>query len=459
MEFHPADRVRRLRERLTPHAHREPRTLTAAEAGVARAQAGTAGWRSAVRLPRTFSALRHRNYRLYWFGQLVSLIGTWMQSVAQGWLVYELTSSPLALGIVGFATSVPVLLFTLPAGVLVDRIERRKLIMLTQGLAAIQALLLAGLTFTGRVEVWHLILLAFGLGTVNAVDVPARQAFLLEMVPREDLMNAIALNSSVFNAARVVGPALAGLVLAALGPALCFFVNGLSFLATITSLSFMRLVPRRRSQASKSPWLEFKEGLRYVSGQPVVRVLMVIVGVSSAFGLGYVALMPVFAESILRVGAGGYGLLMAAIGVGAFTGAVGIASLGDFQSKGKLLTISSISFPIALLAFTGTRSFPLALLFLAFAGTMLMVQGTMANTILQTIVPDELRGRVMSFYTLMFIGMTPMSNLQSGIVADLFGAPSAVAAGALVCLGVATYIALRQPYLLGYISSAEGQRA
>lgn len=370
-----------------------------------------------------------------------------MQTVAQGWLVYQLTGSPLAVGVVSFASSLPVLLFSLPAGVLVDRVERRRLIVATQVLAALQALLLAVLVFTGWIELWHLVVLAFGLGTVNAIDVPARQTLLGDMVPRDDLMNAVALNSSVFNGARVVGPAIAGLLLAALGAAVCFLLNSFSFFATVASLLLIRLPPARPRGELESPWGALKGGLRYVWREPRVRVIMAVVATNGAFGLGYVALMPVFAEAVLGVGARGYGLLMAAIGAGAFVGAIAIAGLGDFHRKGALLTLGNLAFPLALFAFSQTRSFPLALLCLPLAGASLMLQGTMANTILQTSVPDELRGRVMSLYTLMFMGMSPFGNLQSGAVADTLGAPVAVALNAGVCLAVALLVFWRQPQL------------
>jgi MFS family permease len=385
------------------------------------------------RLPRTFSALRYHNFRLYWFGQMISLAGTWMQSVAQGWLVYELTHSPFALGLVGFAASLPVLLFSLFGGVLADRVNRRSLLVATQTLSMIQAFLLAGLTFTGLVQVWHVILLAFTLGAINAFDNPARQAFVVEMVDREDLMNAIALNSTVFNLARVLGPAIAGALLALVGVTACFFLNGVSFLAVIAGLLAMNLRPTRRPARIGSMWTNLADGLRYIRADPTVLTLIALVAVIGIFGMPYATLMPIFADQVLHVGEQGYGFLLSMMGLGALIGALGVASLGNFRHKGWLLTAGDLLFPAMLLLFSLSRSFVVSAFLLMGVGAALVSRAATTNTLVQTMIPDELRGRVMSVYTMMFLGMTPLGAFQAGVVANWSSAPFAVGYSAVVC--------------------------
>jgi MFS family permease len=397
------------------------------------------------RLPRTFSALRHRNFRLYWFGQMISLVGTWMQSVAQGWLVYQLTHSPLALGVVGFAGSLPVLLFSLFGGVIADRVNRRSLLIVTQTLSMIQAFLLAALTFTGLVQVWQVILLAFTLGVINAFDNPARQSFVVEMVGREDLMNAIALNSTVFNLARVLGPATAGALLALVGTAGCFFLNGVSFLAVIVGLLAMNLRSTQRPAHLGSMWSNLADGLRYIRSDPAVLTLIALTAVIGIFGMSYTTLMPIFADQVLHVGEQGYGFLLSMMGLGALGGALGVASLGSFRHKGWLLTTGDLVFPAMLLSFSLSRSFLVSAFLLVGVGAALVSRAAITNTLLQTMAPDELRGRVMSVYTLMFLGMTPLGAFQAGVVADRFGAPFAVGCAAVVCGLSALLVVWRLP--------------
>jgi len=397
-----------------------------------------------LKLPRTFRALRHRNFRLYWCGQLFSLTGTWMQNVAQGWLVYRLTDSPLALGLVGFVGSLPILLFSLFGGVIADRLHKRNLLLATQTAAMLQALILATLTVTGLIQVWQIIVLALLLGTVHAFDTPARQAFVIELVGKEDLMNAIALNSSVFNATRIIGPAIAGVLISLIGEAGAFYINAFSFLATIAALLLMRVEAVNHSDG-ETVWRNLIAGLRYIKQTPIVRTLLSLIAVSSLFGMSAVALMPVFAKDILQVGPTGLGFLTAAIGGGALSGALTLASLGNFQRKGLLLSIGNLAFPSMLLLFALSRSFPLSLLFLIGGGWGLITQNALTNTLLQTSVPDHLRGRVMSVYALMFLGMMPLGNLQAGVVAEHLGAPVAVVLGASVVGGYALWVFLKRP--------------
>lgn len=398
----------------------------------------------ALKLPRTFRALRHRNFRLYWFGQAFSLTGTWMQTVAQGWLVYSLTNSPFALGLVGFAASLPILLFSLFGGVVADRFPKRDLLLMTQMAAMLQALILATLTVTGLIQVWQIVVLALLLGTVHAFDTPARQAFVIELVGKEDLMNAIALNSSVFNATRIIGPAMAGVLIAVIGEAGAFYINAASFLATIAGLLLMRLKPVNHSN-SETVWKNLVEGLRYIKQTPMVRTLLSVIGVSSLFGMSSIALLPVFARDILQVGPTGLGFLTAAIGAGALTGALSLASLGTFPRKGLLLSIGNLLFPAMLIGLALSRSFGLSLLFLMGGGWGLITQNALTNTLLQTSVPDHLRGRVMSVYALMFLGLMPIGNLQAGVLAEQLGAPFAVMLGAGIAGGYALWIFLRRP--------------
>jgi len=398
-----------------------------------------------LRLPRTFTALRHRNYRLFWSGQMISLIGTWMQSLAQSWLVYRLTNSPLMLGLVGFATALPILLFSLVGGVVADRVNKRSLIVATQTAAMLQAFLLAFLVGTDLVQVWHVVLLAFTLGVINAFDTPARQSFVIEMVGREDLMNAIALNSSVFNGARVVGPAVAGLLVGWVGEASAFFLNGASFLAVIAGLLMMRLPPSPRAARAESPWENLVAGLTYLRRHRVLLGLMGLVGMASIFGMPYTTLMPVFARDILQVGAAGQGFLMTATGLGALIGALTLASLGDFKRKGQLVTAGNFLFPAMLFFFALSTWFPSSALFLLGVGWAMVTQNATTNTLIQTSVPDQMRGRVMSVYTLAFMGMMPLGSLQAGAVANAFGAPFAVEFGAIIAAAFALFVFCRVP--------------
>jgi MFS family permease len=405
-------------------------------------------------LPKQLSAFRHRNYRLFFSGQLISLTGTWLQSVALGWLVYELTGSQLLLGTVSAIGALPIFFLSLPAGILIDRINKRDLLIATQTTAMLLAFALAGLTHWRLITVYWIVLLGFLLGVVNAFDAPARQSFVIDMVGREDLPNAIAMNSAMFNGARIVGPAMAGILLAITGIAGVFFLNGLSFIAVIAGLLLMN-VPRMPPRVAGNAWLDIKEGLQFVRGHRRVRGLLILTAVVSIFSMSYSVLMPVFAKDILKVGAGGLGFLMSMAGVGALIGAATISSLGDFRGKGRLLLVGNLTFSAMLICFSFSRIWPLSLGILFVAGWGMMINMALTNTLIQTAVPDELRGRVMSLYTWMFLGMAPIGSFQAGAIAHLLGAPHALQIGAAIC--AVTAISLSPMFLTGQ-QAAEADR-
>lgn len=395
----------------------------------------------------TFSALKHRNYRIWFFGQMLSLVGTWTQMTAQAFLVFQLTRSTAYLGYVGFASGASSWLFMLYGGVVADRLSRRKLVFAAQSVMMLLAFVLAALTFTGAVQPWHVVALAFGVGTANAFDAPARQAFVLEMVEREDLGNAIALNSTIFNVASAVGPAVAGLVYAHLGPAWCFTINGLSFIAVLGSLLAMQLPPRQRKPPAGSALQSLGEGLRYVAGHRPIRTLIGVASLTTLFGMAYVTLIPDWAVTVLGGDELTNGWLQSARGSGALLGALMIASLGRFQRKGLLLSIGTLSFPVMLLFFAWVRWLPLALAALVGVGWGLMVMFNMANTLVQTLVSDELRGRVMSLYLLTFFGLMPLAALWSGSVASAIGSPATILLSAIASMGFGLYFWLGHPGL------------
>ncbi len=398
-------------------------------------------------LRQTFAALQYPNYRLWFVGQLVSLVGTWMQTTAQGFLVFQLTHSSAYLGYVGFAAGMPAWLFTLYGGVVADRMSRRSLLVITQTTMMVLAFLLAGLTFAGVVQPWHIVVLALGLGVANAFDAPTRQAFVLELVDREELTNAIALNTTMFNSATVVGPAAAGVTYALFGAAWCFTLNGLSFIAVIAALLMMRLQPVPRPATHRSALVEIKAGLGYVASHPVIRMLFAMLGAFSLFGLGMVALMPAWAVKILHGDAATNGLLLSARGVGSLIGALMIAALGRFRGKGRLVSLAGFAMAVLLVAFAGARWLPLSLLALAGVGWGFMVVINLINALVQVQLPDELRGRVMSVYTLVFFGFMPLGALLAGSLAAQVGEAETVALCGLVLLGLAAWIWLRVPGL------------
>jgi MFS family permease len=368
-----------------------------------------------------FTALQHRNFQLYFGGQLISNAGTWMQVIAQGWLVYQISHSELSLGIVGFAAAIPSLVVSPWGGVIVDRVPKRKLLMLTQASAMILAFVLAGLSFANIVQEWHIILLAAGLGIVNSFDAPARQAFVVEMVGREDLPNAIAVNSMMFNSARVIGPAIGGFLLAVVGPSWCFTINGISFFAVILGLWAMQLTPQVSASHTESPFKELTSGLRYVSAQPELKGLLLLALIFSIFGVSYSTVLPAFVEQVLNQGAVVYGWINALTGVGAVIGAFMIASHRGGDWRGKWLRWSGFGFPVALSLFAFTKYLPLSLFLALVLGLGFMIEFTMINTLLQTRVQDRLRGRVMGLYTLTFFGFSPFGNLAVGALSERLG--------------------------------------
>lgn len=404
---------------------------------------------TALRRPwqETFAALQHPNYRLWFAGQLVSLVGTWMQSTAQGYLVYDLTKSPAFLGYVGFASGLPSWLFTLYGGVIADRVPRRTMLIITQTTMMLLAFLLAGLVFLDKIQAWQIVLIAFFLGIANAFDAPARQAFVVELVDREDLTNAIALNSTMFNSAIVVGPAVAGAVYAALGPAWCFAVNGLSFIAVIIALALMRLQPMAIQQKSRSTVHAIKEGIKYAYNERMTRTLILNMGVISLFGVSMMTLIPAWAVSVLGGDVRTNGLLLSARGLGALIGALMIASLSHRGIRGKLWTAGSLVLPITMIAFSLARWLPVSMLILVFTGWSFMVQVNTSNALVQSKVPDELRGRVMSVFTLIFFGGMPLGSLWVGSMASRMGAPMTVVINAVILIAFAGFVLLRLPFI------------
>jgi len=381
----------------------------------------------------TLRALRHRNFQLFFSGQLISLTGTWMQSVAQAWLVYSMTKSALLLGSVGFASQIPVFLFAPFGGITADRINRQRLVIATQTTSMILAGILAWLTLSGRVHVWHIFVLAALLGVVNAFDIPGRQSFLIDMVGKEDLMNAIALNSSMFNGARVVGPAVAGILVARIGEGWCFAANAISYVAVLIGLLLMKVrsVPRI---SDRSPIEDIIEGFRWVNRTKIIRSLLFLIGLVSLVGMPYTVLMPVFADKILHGGARGLGILMGATGVGALFGALTLAAKTGIKGLGRWVTITCATLGISLFLFSFSTSFWLSAALLLPCGYSMMLQMACSNTLIQTIVPDHLRGRVMSLYSMMFMGMAPFGAFFGGALANRIGAPMTVAIGGIACV-------------------------
>ena len=401
-----------------------------------------------MKLPPLLRSLAHRNFLLYFLGQAVSLIGTWMQQVALSWLVYELSGRQAWwLGVVGFATQVPSFFVGPLAGVLIDRYPRHRILLGTQSLAMVQAFAIAALALSGTVQIWHVLTLGVFLGLVNAVDMPARQAFLTELVTdRADLSNAIALNSSIFNGARLIGPALAGLVLAATTAGVCFVINGISYLAVLAALLAMTVTPR--SHQHHEPFLQrLREGVVYAFGFPPIRSLILMLAVISLVGAPYTVLLPVFATDVLGGGPEILGFLSAAAGVGALGGAVLLASRKSVLGLGRWVAVCPGIFGLTLIGFSFSHSLPLSLLLMLAAGFSLMMYMASSNTILQTIVEEDKRGRVMSLYTMAFIGMSPLGSLLAGGVADRIEAPLTVALGGACCVVASVVFAWRLPRL------------
>lgn len=420
--------------------------------------------------PKFLRALSHRNYRLWFIGQGISLIGSWMQTMAQQVLVYDLTGSAAALGMVALLGLIPLIPLSLWGGSIADRFPKRSILIVTQITMMIEALILAALTWMGLVQVWHVYILSFILGAVNAVDVPVRQAFTVEMVDgKEDLTNAIGLNSAMFNLGRALGPAMAGILVAATGAGMAFFLNSLTFIAVIVCLFMMRNLPPAQAglQTSSNSITHMKEGLLYVRGQPLMIVLISLVGVSAFLSMPFNTLMPVFATHVLGESAAPVvdyfcspttglftcqspealplGTLLTIMGIGALSGAFFIAAMPDDARRGRYLTAGNLLFPICLLVFAFSRSFLLSLVVMFLTGFSFVCQNALTNTMIQLFSPDAMRGRIMGLYTMIFQGMMRLGSMQAGLVSDWIGAPLSVGIGAAVSLVYGVFVALRYP--------------
>ena len=396
------------------------------------------GWRL------TFRALRHRNYRVFMSGQAVSLIGTWMQNLSQSWLVYRLTGSELLVSLVGFCSHLPVLLIGPVAGIAADRVSRYRIVLVTQICLMIQALVLAVLTLTGRITAGRVFALAILWGVIHAFDVPARQALFIHMVGREDLLNAIALNSVIFNMARMVGPAVAGLLIAAIGEGACFLLNALTFLTVIASLLLLRL-PATARALPDSPWAHLRDGFRYVNGHRAVLALLATNSLTNIARAPAVALAPFFADAIFRKGARGLGILTGAAGLGAVAGTLGLARRTEATGLGKVVWTSVLMTGVCLVLFAWSPWYGVALATYGLVGYSQMRQNASTNTLVQTLIPDEYRGRIMALFSITVVGVLPLGQLAGGAIAEKLGARWTVFLGGLVCLaGAVAYRRVRE---------------
>jgi MFS family permease len=396
-------------------------------------------------LPATLRALRHRNFQLFFSGQLISLVGTWMQTIAESWLVYRLTGSSLLLGTVGFCSQIPVFLVAPLGGIVADRYNRHRVVIATQICSMVLAGIYAALTLSGHIQIWQIFVLAALLGVVNAFDIPARQTFIMDMVGREDLMNAIALNSSMFNGARIIGPAIAGVLVAKIGEGWCFFANSVSYIAVIAGLLMMRVAKPAPRAIAASPLAHIREGFRFVRHTAPIRLILLLLGLVSLVAMPYVVLMPIFADRVLHGGARALGILMGATGVGALLGALTLASRTGVRGLGKWVAYSCGGFGIFLVLFSMSRTFWLSAALLVPVGFCMMFQMSSSNTLIQVMSPDELRGRVLAVYSMMFMGMAPMGALLGGALADHLGAPVTVAMGAVAAIGGAVIFGRNLP--------------
>lgn len=385
------------------------------------------------RVPHTFRAMRHRNFRLFIGGQIISLVGTWMQNVALSWLVYRLTHSELLLGTAWFCSQIAVFALGPLGGIAADRYSRQKVVIVTQTLSMVQAFLLAALTLSGRVQVWQVLVLAGLLGVINAFDMPGRQALVIQMTSKEDLINAISLNSAVFNAARVVGPAIAGVLLAVVGEGTCFLVNGFSFLAVILCLTAMRLPPTV-PKAHTPIWQHLMDGFRYAGNHSAVRRVLGLMGAATLSGMPGLVLMPFFADDIFHRGSRGLGILMGAMGIGAVVGTLTLARRTRLAGLGNVMVFSGLTTGACYLAFAFSPSFYFSLAIMPLIGYSVMRQMASANTTIQTLIPDEYRGRIMALYSMTVVGLGPFGSLAAGVLAGHFGARATMAAGGVLAL-------------------------
>lgn len=393
-------------------------------------------------------ALHHKNYQLFFGGQGISLIGTWMQQIAMSWMVYRLTDSALLLGIVGFSSQIPIFLLASFAGVYADRWNRHRILIVTQTLSMIQALTLALLTLTGTIEVWHIIVLSTLLGVINAFDMPTRQSFIVEIIDKaEDLGNAIALNSSMFNGARLVGPSIAGLLIGYLGEGICFLLNGISFIGIIIALLAMKVPKREKVVHTSRLWQDLQEGYSYAFGFAPIRYILIQLGLMSFMGLSYAVLMPIFARDILQGGPHILGFLMAASGIGALTGSIYLASRRTILGLGRLIAYASGIFGIGIIAFSLSKMLVVSLCMMFIMGFGMIVQMASSNTILQSIVEEDKRGRVMSIYATALMGMAPLGNLFAGTLASWIGAPDTLIISGATCIMGSLIFALKLPQI------------
>ena len=387
-------------------------------------------------LKSIFRSLRYRNYRLFFSGQSLSLIGTWVQRIAIPWLVYRLTGSAFLLGFVGFAGQIPTFILAPFAGVLTDRLNRYHIMIVSQILSMIQALTLALLYFTNTIEVWNVLLLSVIQGCINAFDTPARQSFVIEMVEdKNDIGNAVALNSSMFNGARLVGPSIAGILIASLGEGACFLINGISYIFVVISLLLMKVKPQEKKKVKDTNIIkEFKEGFTYTFGFPPIRSIIILLTLISLMGMPFSVLMPIFAKDIFHGGSHIFGFLMGASGVGALIGAAYLASRKSVVGLEKLIPLAAVVFGLGLVSFSLSSSFPLSIILMIITGVGMMMQTACSNTILQTISDNDKRGRVMSFYTMAFMGTAPIGSLLAGSMASMIGAPATLLIGGIACV-------------------------
>ena len=392
------------------------------------------------RFPHTFRAMRHRNFRLFIGGQIISLVGTWMQNVALSWLVYRLTHSELLLGTAWFCSQIAVFALGPLGGIAADRFPRQKVVIVTQTLSMVQAFVLAALTLSGQVQVWQVLVLAGLLGVINAFDMPGRQALVIQMTSKEDLINAISLNSAVFNAARVVGPAIAGVLLAVVGEGTCFLVNGFSFLAVILCLTAMRLPPTV-PKAHAPMWQHLVDGFRYAGNPSAVRRVLALMGAATLSGMPGLVLMPFFADDIFHRGSRGLGILMGAMGIGAVIGTLTLARRTRLSGLGNVMVFSGLTTGACYLAFAFSPSFYFSLAIMPLIGYSVMRQMASANTTIQTVIPDEYRGRIMALYSMTVVGLGPFGSLAAGALAGHFGARATMAAGGVLALAASLVFA------------------
>lgn len=400
------------------------------------------------RAGQIFRAFKYRNYRLFFTGQGLSLIGTWMQRIALGWLVYKLTDSAFLLGVVSFSSQIPTFLFASLAGVISDKYNKHKIIVLTQIFAMVQAFVLALLTLTDNINIWYIIILSIMLGFINAFDMPTRQSFVVDLIEdKKDLSNAIALNSSIFNTARLIGPTIAGILISLFGEGICFLINAISYFAVITALLLMKIKPVSK-KARKEKFLKgLKEGIKYAYNFIPIRTLLILLAVMSLVGMPYTVLMPVFARDILHGNANTLGFLLGGAGVGALIGAIYLASRKSVLGLGRLIVKTGSIFSVGLIIFSFSRSLFISLPIMLFTGFGMMLLMASTNTLLQTLVDDDKRGRVMSLYVMAFMGSAPIGSLIAGTLASRIGAPYTVLIGGIICLLTALWFTKQLPTL------------